>query len=191
MKINKHQFKKKYVAIVVALLAIAVLTGAILLPRYAHTNDSSSESAPASSKIDYAAPTDAQIQAGNDAKKSTIEKSSNSNSSKTPDSTSSAQSGGSNGLKNQITAATTQDGILYIRNEINGNYQSGTCTLALSKGGKTVKKTSGVQSLPQSSTCKGFNIPVSELTSGTWHINLQVTVAGGSAVATKDIEIVN
>ena len=190
MKINKHHFKKKYVAMIAVLLAITVLTGVILLARYGQTKDTSPEAAPTSSRIDYTAPTDAQRQAGNDAKKDTIEKSRSTNSSKTPDSKSSTQSSGADGLTTQITAATTQEGVLYIRNEINGNYQSGTCTLILSKDGKTVQKTSDVQSLPQSSTCKGFNIPVSELTRGTWHINLQVTVASGSAVATKDIEIV-
>lgn len=143
---------------------------------------------PVDDGIDYKKPSSEQIKAGNDAKKSTIEKSTKSNSSKT-DGTNTPSAPLGTSLKTQITTATVQDETVYIRNDINGIYQQGSCKLTLTKDGSTVQKTAGIQPLPQSSTCKGFNIPASELSSGTWQIKLEVTINGSTAVATSQVTV--
>ena len=101
----------------------------------------------------------------------------------------SASSGSDSGLQTTITAASVEDGTLYIRNEISGIYQNGTCNLTLSKGGAVVTRSAGIQPLPKSSTCKGFNIPTSQLSKGTWSIQLNVTINGKSASASGSVEV--
>lgn len=71
-----------------------------------------------------------------------------------------------------ITSANQNGSMLQIRAVIDTVTSSGTCTLTLSGGGKTVTKTSGVQNLPSTSTCKGFDVATSELGSGTWTASL-------------------
>jgi len=48
----------------------------------------------------------------------------------------------------------------------------GSCTLTMTKGSAVVTKTASVQAGPSSSTCAGFDIPLAELSSGTWTLNI-------------------
>ncbi len=54
--------------------------------------------------------------------------------------------------------------------------QAGTCTLSLTHAtsGKVVTKTAPTFDNPSSSTCQGFDVPLSELSSGNWRINIKV-----------------
>lgn len=88
-----------------------------------------------------------------------------------------------------ITAVNNYDGFLQVRSLIENVSGNGSCTLTLKKGSKTVTKTSGIQALPSSSTCKGFNVPVSELSPGSWSITLNVTTDGKTGSATKEYEV--
>ena len=45
---------------------------------------------------------------------------------------------------------------------------TGNCTLTLTMGDQVIARQSEVQALPSYTTCKGFDIPMSELTTGTW-----------------------
>lgn len=181
MKIKKSRSKRKLLYVLLVLLLVATLFVAYFV--FLKPNDSSNDL-----EINYEAPSDQQIDAGNDAKQRTIGEDQKSNDPKLnpPDAPTS-----NSPFTTEITTALVdvESGIVSIRNEISGIYQSGSCKLTLSKDGKTVEKTAGVQALPQSSTCKGFNIPVSQLSTGTWQIELEVTINGDTAKATDSIKV--
>lgn len=72
-----------------------------------------------------------------------------------------------------ITAANQNGSLLQIRSLIEIVNSSGTCTLTLSKAGaSSVVKTAGIQPLASSSTCQGFDVPVSQLSQGIWSVDL-------------------
>ena len=67
---------------------------------------------------------------------------------------------------------------------------SGTCSLSMTKSGSAPYAASaGVQAMASSSTCKGFDIPLSSLGSGTWKISVTYTNGGESSTATKEVVI--
>lgn len=69
--------------------------------------------------------------------------------------------------------------------------KSGTCTLTMKMGEKTVKKTAPTQAMSSYSTCQGFNIPRSELPAGTWHVTLSFKGSSnvtGKTTATKTLQ---
>lgn len=99
------------------------------------------------------------------------------------------QSSTTNTLKVSITSAVQSGNTLKIRTQIDEPLTSGTCHLNLSDGNKTVSEHATLQTLPSTSTCKGFNIDTSKLTAGSWKINLYVTSDDSSGSATKSITI--
>lgn len=81
----------------------------------------------------------------------------------------------STSLTGVITYKSVIDDNLIIRTTIDQTLGSGSCALTLTNGQKTVTRNSGIIQNPSSSTCEGFNIPVSELGSGNWNIEITVT----------------
>lgn len=73
------------------------------------------------------------------------------------------------------TADTIEGGVYRLRYLIN-TVGSGTCNLILKKGSATVTKNTNIQALANSSTCQGFDIPVSELSKGAWTASLNVKI---------------
>lgn len=71
-----------------------------------------------------------------------------------------------------ISAANQNDGVLQVRTLISAITSSGTCTITLTKDNKVVTRTSEVQSLPSSATCKGFDVPVSDISTGEWQLKV-------------------
>ena len=70
-----------------------------------------------------------------------------------------------------ITAADQNGSTLQIRTLVNAVENTGTCTLTITSTGRpTVTETANIQSLANTSTCQGFDIPISELSVGTWNI---------------------
>lgn len=183
MRINQNRSKKPLVIILVCALVAAALAAAYFL--YFHHSDNASRDT--TNGTNYNKPTNDQIKAGNDAKKQTVEN--NQTSTTNPKTNQSTPSGPASTLQTQITAASVQNGTLYIRNSISGIYNDGTCSLTLTHGDQTIDRSAGVQALPQSSTCKGFNITTAGMASGIWNINLTVTINGQSATATGKVTI--
>lgn len=170
MKINSNKTKSRWIAgLSIVGLAIA---GALFV--FFFINDQKNASV---ESINYDQPSSDQIKAGNDVKEQTIN-SSDGEDSRDPK-TNAADSSPSS-LSTRITTASVEDNMLYIRNDISGIYSEGSCTLSLQKSSSTVTKSAGIQALPKSSTCKGFNVPVSELSAGTWSITITVTINGQS-----------
>lgn len=82
----------------------------------------------------------------------------------------------SNQLSGVVNFKQVSQGVLNIRVTIDQHISSGSCTLSLTNSsGKTVTRTADVVTNPSSATCKGFTVPVSELSSGKWNITVSIT----------------
>ncbi len=93
-------------------------------------------------------------------------------------------------VESVITAAAQNGSTLQIRSIIYLVTDTGTCTLTLAKSGSnTVTKTAVVQSLPSSSTCAGFDVPVSELSNGQWTVVVSFENDSYTSSATKTVGI--
>lgn len=90
----------------------------------------------------------------------------------------------------EITSANQDTSRLRVRTLIQTVTSDGTCTLTMQgPGGKTYSATAGVQALPSTSTCKGFDVPLSQLASGSWTIKLTFSNTNLTASASKAITI--
>lgn len=88
-----------------------------------------------------------------------------------------------------ITSANATGELIQIRALINGAVTNdGDCVLTLSQSGNNITKSVKTSALPSSSTCQGFEINRSELSSGTWSIGLVVKI--GSEIANTKSEVV-
>ena len=74
-----------------------------------------------------------------------------------------------------ISYSSVMDGNLVIRITIDQAVSSGTCKLTLTKGSASVTKTSTIVANPSSSTCSGFDVPTTELSSGVWDVQINIT----------------
>lgn len=81
-------------------------------------------------------------------------------------------------LTGSINYSAVAGNSLIIRTTINQIVSSGTCDLTLSNGTKNVTRSSAIAQNPSSSTCQGFDIPVAELDTGTWSINIKISGDG-------------
>lgn len=81
-----------------------------------------------------------------------------------------------------INYKSVADGNLTLRVTIDQSLTAGTCSLKLTSAGKTVTRSASIITNPSSSTCEGFSVPVSELSSGQWAI--EITVTSGNRTGT-------
>lgn len=89
-----------------------------------------------------------------------------------------------------ITASNQSAGTFYIRTLVETISSSGTCSLSMTgPNGKSYSATAQSQANPSTSTCKGFDVPVGSLTSGTWHISITYEDASVQASASKDVTV--
>ena len=95
----------------------------------------------------------------------------------------------SNSLTGVINYKAVTDGNLIIRTTINQTLSSGTCQLTLSSNDKTVTKSANIVQNPSSSTCQGFDVPVSELGQGTWQIDIEITSGDKNTTLKGTVEI--
>lgn len=121
--------------------------------------------------VNYDKPTDEQKQAGDTIKEQSVGKTDTT----TSDDPSSPepQANGKSTVDVTITAKNKNGSLLQIRSLIGTISSSGTCTLTLSKGSAVITKTAGIQPQASESTCKGFDVPLGELSTGNWQINLR------------------
>ena len=78
-------------------------------------------------------------------------------------------------LTGVITTARVSDNNLIIRVEIDQFLTSGTCDLNLSKEEKTYSENVSIFADASTSTCEGFNVPVSKLENGNWKIKIKLS----------------
>lgn len=95
----------------------------------------------------------------------------------------------SGGLTGVITAKSVTGSTLIIRNTIDQLVGSGSCDLTMTSGSKTITKTAEIVQNPSSSTCAGFDVPVSELGSGRWDIEIKVSSGDKSMTLKETVNI--
>lgn len=184
MKI-KQQSKKKQIIIglVLAITLIGAGTGAYwVLNRDQKDNQAGINLEPA---------TKSEEDAGKQSKDQTVDSDTSSNSSKensseTPSPVTPAQPVV---IPMRITASAQNGNVYQIRTLIERVVNGGTCTITLTKGNQKVTKSATTQALAQSSTCQGFDIPVSELELGTWQVSIALTGSEYSGNTSGTIEI--
>ena len=189
MKIPHNKFLSKKILLVSVIFLLVVM--AVLAYVYALNGNlfgwKIAQNTPTT--INYGPPTPNQLQNGTTIKSNNASPNSTSGSDQpsapTPISESSQKS-----VSVSITAANQNGPTLQIRVLIGVVENKGACTLTLEQTGqKTVTKTAGTQALASSSTCQGFDIPITELSTGVWHIAVTYNSPLLTGATTKDITI--
>jgi hypothetical protein len=91
----------------------------------------------------------------------------------------------------EITAANQSNGVLSIRTLVQTLSSGGTCSLSMAgPAGKTYSAVAESQTGPSTSTCKGFDVPVSSLSSGVWTITIQYEDASVKGSASKEVTVI-
>lgn len=177
MNLPKHRSlsMKKLTAIILAVIVVfALAASAVYVYGFGGTlfGWPAKQETPKAGKINYDKPTDEQKKAGEEVKKTATdgEKPNASGSDQTPAPV--PQASGKSKVELDMPNASQNNGTLHISTLISATTENGTCTLTLTSGTKTVTKTAAVQALPSNATCKGFDIPVSELAPGNWQAAL-------------------
>jgi hypothetical protein len=192
MRILKKQFKHRKL-LFISLAAIFIIVAGATTYVYGFKgnifgwsvqkpNDTSN---PNKSHINYDKPTNDQKKAGEqtaDTSKQNAENSSQGAASSV---------GNSKKSVNVLISALAQNGsMLQIRTLISTITNTGICTLTLTKvGSSTVTKTAETQTLPSSTTCKGFDVPVSELSNGQWNVSVAFENDSLTGTATQTVEV--
>ena len=88
-----------------------------------------------------------------------------------------------------LTFTEVSDENLHIRNEISSYLSSGSCVLELSSGAKIVTRSTQIIPSASTSTCMGFDIPISELSPGEWSIKINISGDDKNGVITGEIKI--
>lgn len=122
----------------------------------------------------YSPTTPEQKKAGIDTKKNSLNsqnssKTSTSNDAPLPPTT---VESGKDKVELIITAENQSDTSYQVRTQIGYVTNDGSCTLTLKKDSTLVTKTAAVYPLAKTSTCQGFDIPITELSAGTWQMDI-------------------
>lgn len=186
MKIKRKIVSRKKILLIIIITLLVVCVGVAYIIKL--TNDRNNEV----SEVNNNPATKDQSQDGLSKKEDSVESSSVPDNPKTDaDDTHSpsTQPGEKTAVSVNITALSQAGSTLQVRSLIETITSTGTCTLTLTKDNKTVTKTAAVQPLANASTCQGFDIPTSELSAGTWNINLlfESETHKGTDIKTVDI----
>lgn len=182
MKSIQKKSSKRRIIIASAIIAILLAIGAAVY--FFHINNSATDTM-------LSAPTDDQIQAGEDSKASTIDsddKGATSGSDRPSPSTEKDDSG-KQVVSSQITASSIDGSIYRVRTLIQTVTTDGTCTITIVGPNSTFTKTSPVQALPNGSTCAGFDINISELKLGKMKVEIKFENATTTSTATTEVTL--
>lgn len=170
MQIQKSKASRKKVLIIISIVVLLLLSAGSYFA-YRHFYSTDKKDTPS---VNYEEATTEQKNAGNKTKDGSV----NSGNESKPNSGSDQaeapipQDNGKRKISATMTTANQNGSLMQIRFDLGGVTSSGTCTLSLKKGSKSVTKSAGVQALAGSTTCKGFDIPMNELSAGTWQVTL-------------------
>ena len=187
MKIQtKNTHKKKIMLAVVSLLLLSatILAYAYYTKSGPFQQDSLTKPATKDEKV-----------AGIDAKKQSLDtlenaKSKTSSGSDPLPAPTPSENGGKSTIGMEITAANQNGDTLNIRTLIQTISSTGTCSLEMTgPNGNKYTATTEVYALPSSTTCKGFDIPTTELTTGDWTISVTFENEKVKGTATKQVTI--
>lgn len=189
MKIIKSKNNKKIFIIAASLLLVG---GACLAASYYYKVGPFTPSAKSSTDLNK--PTDQQKQSGDDIKKQSVDQATGKNNSATGSDPSPAPKPVDGSTKQSveadITASSQDTSSLHIRAMIQTVTNSGMCSLAMSgPQQRTYSASVGVQALPSSTTCKGFDIPVDQLAPGLWTATIDFSNETTIASTSKQITV--
>lgn len=88
-----------------------------------------------------------------------------------------------------ITALQQNNNVLQARSYIDTVVTTGTCTLTLTNAASTVTKQASIQSTADISTCQGFDVNMSELSTGQWSVKIQYKLDTGTYEATSSVQV--
>lgn len=190
MKIQRPKKNRKIVALLLITIIVLGLLGVYLFI----FKGSLLGWNPAGNTSHYEAPTEDQIKAGKAAQDSGA---TNSNSGEKPNDVGSDHPSKpvTDPKENKkiaslvISAVNQNDGVLQIRTLIGALTEEGSCTLTLTKDSKTLTQTVGVQPTSSSTTCKGFDVPVSQLSPGEWQAVITFENSTLKARATQVVKV--
>lgn len=176
MKIKITDKKSNKILIIsVLIVVISVVAGAIFW-KYSQKPDikpkEKDDNYVQEEKIDYKPPTEKQIEAGEDKKEAVHEEVKNS-------------------PNLAITAAGINQNVLQIRVVINDIISNnGTCKLALTNSaGEIINREVSTSALPNASTCAGFDIDATTITSGKWTIDVSVDIDNNKLHTSKEVDL--
>ena len=187
MNFKQNQSKRKIFIISLAIILalgltfIGVYVGALKKPIFGWPEQYAQNEQLNEKDIDTDAPTDEEKQAGNQAKTNTIEEN--------DQQASESPSPSTNPLQITMTANGQNGDTYQLRYLLDNAITSGTCKLTLTKGTQTVTQEASVQVLGGSTTCAGFNIQMSSLSSGDWKATTTVTSGDRTGTNTETISI--
>ncbi len=176
MKTLKHKYSKKpYVAILIVafvLIAGGGITYALISSQPApNSPDNTPQTELKENQTDSAEPSNEQVDAGNQVKEETVDNQSS---------------------VSEVSVSIVpykKDGYtIKVDSTINANLNAGKCDLIITNGNITKNYSSDIQQLANYSTCKGFEIPVSDLGSGNWKINLNVSSKNYKGTTSSSID---
>lgn len=174
--------KRNKIILVVSILTIVILGAGIAYATLQNRSNTASNhtSEKVTGKQDTPSVSeDQEKEAGNQTKTDTVNPSTSPSPSTQPQ----------NSVTIEITASNQNGSVYQLRTLINDVISGGSCNLTLTKGSAVVTKTAPIQSLAQSSTCQGFDIPVSELSKGTWNVKINLSDSNVNGSVTSTIEI--
>lgn len=188
MKIRTKKNHKKAVLLIVGiLLLVAIAAGSFFYMRHFQVGLFTPKKQTTSSEqrepnmINYGPVTDQEKSAGNTIKEQT--------SSTPPQAPSPSQ--GKTTVPLEITSASQNGSVVYVRSVIHTTTSQGSCSLTM-KGpnDKVYTATATVQPLSSTSTCAGFNIQTSALSLGQWNItiNFDNDNTAGSGQSTVEVK---
>jgi len=173
----------KYLFVIISFIFIALLSLCVLerlnITNFIKKNNSQTDTQDDKSnliqKINYSSPTQEQIDSGNHNKLQD-------NTNTTDDSLFSAA----------ITSINYDANSLHIKSIINGVISNnGECKLTLKKdnSSENLEKKVNTYSLPNTSTCKGFDINRSEITNGKWTAIITVNIGDKTTTVIKKFSL--
>lgn len=176
---SSQQRPLRFVAIATGIIVIAILgwlAYAYNQQKWPFTEPITDSTTAPQNTVDYSEPTEDQVSAGVIAKEKVAKDATTP--STEPSSTPTIP----------VSFTSVQPGkTVYIRTLIGAVTSNATCSLTMSgPNGKSYTASVGVQALSSSSTCQGFNVPMSNLAPGNWTI--AVTVTDGTSTGTAATE---
>jgi len=189
--VNKKKFPKK---IIIASSIVAAVLVASVTYVYAFNGNifgwrSHQES---SNTSEYNPATPEQQQSGTDIKDDTVNEQEDASKPTTGTDTPTSpvdQGSAKSTITVDITSVNQTSSTYQIRTLIGAVTNDGECNLSLARNGTVISKTSQVSALAKTSTCQGFDIPMSDLTAGTWQLSLTFSNTSLTGSVTKSIVI--
>jgi hypothetical protein len=189
MKILRAKNSSTKKALIIGLTILAIISMAVPLYVYAFNGTlfGWSKEQPTDSAINYEAPTKEQVETGNSTKQAFNDK--YYSSTKNEDSTTDTAKPTTNEVSVLISSASQTPDSVQLRTTIQ-SIDDGKCKLTLAKDSQIpVVREVDTQTLGSYSTCKGFDIPVTELQAGIWSATVTYTGANSSGTITQNIEV--